>query len=301
MLFLLGDRVSAARLRTLKLKTQYSTDDGIQDAVAQCLEKHSGLTNVYFWFIYVSPKLARHLYGLEDLTLVEVGFHTGEPRAVRDFFESLASSCPLLRSIGLDAAPKRSHEDLPRLPWDAIAPLLICCNFVTLVIRHPKAILVSSNDIAEMGKAWPKLTVLILGGNATGEVEGVGTPFNLLTDFATAFPMLEKLAVHFSYDHQLPAADVVRTTFTKLKALSIGTSRVPESKVNAVAEYILATCPPPVELACYGKSSLRVFDTTTWLDDPERRTWRKVKDMMDVGNRVRSQWHSPAASSRALD
>lgn len=119
---------------------------------------------------------------------------------------------------------------------------------------------------------------------------GVGTPLSCLTDFATAFPNLGTLVAEFSYDDALPAADVIWTSFKELAILGIGASRIPPTKVNAIAEFILGVCPSGVQLACYEKSVGNVFDTTKWLELPDRKTLKQAKDLMDFAKRMRTRW-----------
>lgn len=179
-------------------------------------------------------------------------------------------------------------------PSSALTPLRSLRGLLALDFRHCEAILLSPNDVAEMGKAWPNMHTLALTGDASS-AEGVGTPLSLLTDFALSFPVLENLALHFSYAEGLPTADAVWTHFKKLRILSVGGSRVPQRKVREVKEFILGVCPMGVQLAC-STAAEKVFDRTSWPENPDWATLLEVEELMDFASRMRDRWDNLSRS-----
>lgn len=290
----LGNQSFTSNLRRFHLDTSYTNDVDLLLALGHFLVKHPQLATLDLWDIFVDPELTLHLHQLSNLEDISIGLESLEMAG--SFIESLPSFSPLLTFIHV-MIRLNIHDG--SLSWQTLTPLFSLHMLQELEIRDSKAIVLSTDAIAQMGRAWPKLELLILGGNTTDEVEGVGTPLSVLTDFATSFPHLTHLAIHFSYDQELPSADIVWSTFRSLTTLGVGASIVPESKINMVAEFILGVCPPGVALSCYTESE-GPLGIIAWLDKPELRAWRQVKDMMDIANRLRSQWDRRAASSTIL-
>lgn len=288
MFFLLSHRLKITKLWSLKLTTTYSNDDGLR-AFGKCLDQCPELRALDLWGLRPNSNISGHLPVMKELRSLTVKPRFTEPDTVYGFIGSITTSFPSLLTILMVIRPDAIADTT--LPWRIFLPLLSLSTLISLEIRHDKAILLSPNDIAGMGKAWPAMKTLSLGAAAVQEIEGVGTPLTLLTDFASSLHNLERLAIHFSYDQELPTADIMWTSFNRLKVLSGGASKIPQDKVRAIAEFILGVCPPGVKLACYCVSpGNNTFDVTAWLQSPSRTTLKEVKDLMGFSMRMQIRW-----------
>lgn len=285
-LHLLGDRCMK-NLQCFSLKTDYDSDDDIQAALGHCLERQRCLSTIEPTRVLVSPNIANYIRFVNTLRKFRVNLTIDSPSNVRRVSQSLSSSCPSLSTLYIS-----DGAGAPNMDWSTFSPLLACTALRDLEISSDRALIVSADDIQKMGKAWPEMYRLALAGSATraASVPSVGTPFACLADFAESLPKLESLAVHFSYDQDLPSAEVAWTSFQNLNLLSVGASQVPKSRTHAVAEFVLALCPDGVKLACYSASPSNVFDQTGWIDRPERESLKEVKRLIDFVGRIRSRW-----------
>lgn len=289
VLFLLGDRLSAPKMACLGVETFYDEDDGIQLALGHYLKGLPTLTRIVLTGLFASPDLVQQLRLTNNLRELGINLSADNPKS---FLESLTMFCPLITLLEISLSRTRH-----RIPWTELRSLLSLHELSDLRFRYNRAIVLSSKDIAEMGVAWPQMKTLALGGCAIAEDPGVGTPLSCLTDFAVSFPILERLVIDFSYDQALPSAEALGTNFQHLKVLGVGTSSPPEAQIAALAEFILGLCPLDIRLACYTAEEQDVFGTEEWLDDPEWKSLRQVKDLMDFAKRMRWKWDGSSGSA----
>lgn len=124
------------------------------------------------------------------------------------------------------------------IPFDTIRPVLACSQLITFRIRHAYAIILSDENIVEMGRSWPKMKCLSLFEDASEDEMGVR--INRLSLFAETFPDLEHLSLLLSTGD----CSITRVvTFPKLLSLSVGTSPLTPDNIHTVATQLAQILP----------------------------------------------------------
>ncbi|KIO24573.1 hypothetical protein M407DRAFT_26086 [Tulasnella calospora MUT 4182] len=263
----------------------HTTDTYICVAIAKCLEKHRSTIAKLALNFPIDYQVWSSICNLPRLRELAVSpFHLSELgiyARITPMIQELVRAQPLLERfhISLLASGLEPPEG-PDLYRNIIRQLLGLHSLRSIAVYATAPLLLSENDIREMGVSWPHIQAVRL----QPRIFWSGAPFQLaetnlstLASFLRHFPCLKELDLSLRC-HSLPPAEQPVLT-PVLRVLDVGGSPVPRADIEQVAAYLASVLPPTTHVKSGG-----------FMAGPEvRSVWRQIVQRSSVIQKERSQ------------
>lgn len=157
----------------------------------------------------------------------------GAADELQEFFGVIGLLFPHLRhlDVTLDYA---ITEDVS---FAVIGGLAGCRELQVMHLQSPGWKSLSEEDVSRFGWWWPAMEVFHL--NQHHDSDQGKTPFGILQDFARVwYRTLRNILLQFDGAAPLPSPSAVEFKFEKLVTLGVGGSRIPQSSVEGIAEFL---------------------------------------------------------------
>ncbi|KAG9031888.1 hypothetical protein FS837_002859 [Tulasnella sp. UAMH 9824] len=216
-----------------------SPDVGNSDAVAKFLQPNDAtlvvLNLIDFPLTVSGLKQFGNFPGVKNLILWQKGAAT----ELHEFFDVIALSFPNLRKLDviLDDA---IEEDVP---VTVIAGLAACGKLEDILLESHRWKSLGREDVCRFGSWWPLMERFNLG-QFHYHPDQVTTPLEILQELARVWHRtLRRVFLPFDGSAPLPSPSSVKFKFEKLTELNVGRSRILESGVESVAEFLRTISP----------------------------------------------------------
>ncbi|KIO24572.1 hypothetical protein M407DRAFT_26085 [Tulasnella calospora MUT 4182] len=229
--------------------SSHTTDTDLCVVITNCLAKHRSTISKLSLYLLMDHQVWSSIYNLPFLREVAVSpfksSELGESASIIPMIQELVKAQPLLERfcVSLPASGFGPPEG-PDLYGSIIRQLLGLHNLRSVAVYASAFLLLSENDIREMGVSWPHVRAVRLQPHTAWSTPGqlAETDLSTLPSFLRHFPCLEELDLPFRCDSLPPAEQPVLKSV--LRVLEVSGSPVPRVDVEQVAAYLASVLPP---------------------------------------------------------